>query len=128
MKTAVAHSRLEVLQVYKLLQCVREGDTTQIEKMARLGVANLINMTEPAEGRSAMHLAAVANDTHMVEFLLAQGAHPNIQDKRGRTPVMLAAELGHDIMISLLAKSHASMTLTDAEGQGVALHSRLSVW
>ncbi|XP_031436259.1 ankyrin repeat and EF-hand domain-containing protein 1 [Clupea harengus] len=122
MKTAVAHSRLEVLQVYKLLQCVREGDTTQIEKMARLGVANLINMTEPAEGRSAMHLAAVANDTHMVEFLLAQGAHPNIQDKRGRTPVMLAAELGHDIMISLLAKSHASMTLTDAEGQDVLFY------
>ncbi|XP_041927269.1 ankyrin repeat and EF-hand domain-containing protein 1 [Alosa sapidissima] len=122
LKSSVAHSRLEVLQVYKLLQWVRQGDTAQIEKMVRMGVPNLINMAEPAEGRGALHLAAVANDTDMVEFLLSLAAHPNIQDKKGRTPVMLAAELGHDTVISLLAKNHANMVLTDAEGQGVLFY------
>ncbi|XP_064783107.1 ankyrin repeat and EF-hand domain-containing protein 1-like [Oncorhynchus masou masou] len=86
MNCAVAEDRLEVLQVYRLLQCVREGDAPAIEKMVRMGVPNLINLTEPSEGNAAMHLASVANDTDMVRFLLSQGAHPNIQDKT----------LGHD--------------------------------
>lgn len=70
--SVVAKDRLEVLQVYRLLQCVREGDTPAIEKMVRLGVPNLINLTEPSEGNAAMHLASVANDTDMVRFLLSQ--------------------------------------------------------
>ena len=54
----------------------------------------------------------------MVSFLISHGAQPNIQDSRGRSPVMLAAELGHDGMVALLAKNHADMTLLDAEGKG----------
>ncbi|XP_036811164.1 ankyrin repeat and EF-hand domain-containing protein 1 [Oncorhynchus mykiss] len=120
--SAVAEDRLEVLQVYRLLQCVREGDTPAIEKMVRLGVPNLINLTEPSEGNAAMHLASVANDTDMVRFLLSQGAHPNIQDKKGRTPVILAAQLGHDNMVALLAKNHANMDVVDTEGKGTLFY------
>ncbi|XP_063039908.1 ankyrin repeat and EF-hand domain-containing protein 1 [Engraulis encrasicolus] len=121
-KCGVANSRLEVLQVYKLLQCVRDGDRVQIEKLARMGVPNIINLSEPSEGEGAMHLATVANDTDMAEFLLSLGANPNIQDSKGRTPVMLAAQLGHDTMVTLLANHHASMALTDIEGQGVLFY------
>ncbi|KAL2098566.1 hypothetical protein ACEWY4_005046 [Coilia grayii] len=121
-KCRVAHGRLEVLQVYRLLQCVREGDAPQVEKMVRMGVPNLINLTEPSEGHGAMHLATTANDTDMVAFLLSLGANPNIQDKRGRTPIMLAAQLGHDSMTSLLASNHTNMALTDLEGQGVLFY------
>ena len=56
--------------------------------------------------------------TDLVSFLLSQGARPNIQDKRGRTPVMLAAELGNNDIVILLAKNHADLTLQDAEGKG----------
>ncbi|KAL0969380.1 hypothetical protein UPYG_G00226300 [Umbra pygmaea] len=115
-------SELEVLQVYRLLQCVRQGDTPHIEKMVRLGVPNLINLTEPNEGNTAMHLACVANDTDMVRFLLSKGAHPNVQDKEGRTPAMLASHLGHDNMVILLAKNHADMGLVDNEGKGVLFY------
>ncbi|CAB1330540.1 unnamed protein product, partial [Coregonus sp. 'balchen'] len=121
-RSAVAEDRLEVLQVYRLLQCVREGDTPPIEKMVRLGVPNLINLTEPNEGNAAMHLASVANDTDMVRFLLSQGAHPNVQDKKGRTPVILAAQLGHDNMVALLAKNHANMDVVDTEGKGTLFY------
>lgn len=48
----------------------------------------------------------------------SQGAHPNIQDKKGRTPVILAAQLGHDNMVALLAKNHANMDVVDTEGKG----------
>lgn len=123
MKTPVAEGRLQVLQIYRLLQYVHEGDQHQIEKMVDMGVEDLINLTEPREGTGVLHLAAVANNTDMVSFLLAQGAQPNVQDKRGRTPVMLAAEMGNDGMVALLAKNYAKMNLLDAEGKGERIQS-----
>ncbi|XP_066533124.1 ankyrin repeat and EF-hand domain-containing protein 1a isoform X2 [Hoplias malabaricus] len=122
MASTVAESRLEVLQIYRLLQCVHQGDKAQIEKLVSMGVDDLINLTEPKEGKGVLHLASVANNIDMVEFLIAHGAHPNVQDKCGRTPVMLAAEMGHDAIVSLLAKEQADMNLTDLEGKGVLFY------
>ncbi|XP_072546322.1 ankyrin repeat and EF-hand domain-containing protein 1 [Salminus brasiliensis] len=122
LRPAVVEGRLEVLHVYKLLQLVREGDKPQIEKLIHLGVPNLINLTEPAEGKGAMHQAAVTNDLDMVQFLLNLEANPDVQDKRGRTAVILAAELGYDGMVALLAKNHANMNMVDNEGKGVLFY------
>lgn len=117
-KSEVAEGRLEVLQIYKLLQLVREGNKAHMEKMVHLGVPNLINLREPSEGTSALHLTSVSNDLDTAEFLLSLGAHPDVQNKRGHTPAILAAELGHDAMLALLAKNHADMNLVDNEGKG----------
>ncbi|KAJ8410301.1 hypothetical protein AAFF_G00202820 [Aldrovandia affinis] len=122
MRGVVAEGRLEELQVCKLLQCVHEGNKPQVEKLVRLGVADLINMVEPREGEGVLHLASVANDLDMAGFLLAQGAHPDMQDKRGRTPVMRAAELGHDGMVALLAEHGADMSVVDSEGRGILFY------
>lgn len=117
-RSTVAEGRLEVLQIYKLLQLVQEGNKGEVEKMVRLGVPNLINLTEPKEGTGVLHLTSISNDLDIAEILLSLGAHPDVQDKRGRTPVILAAELGHDAMLALLAKNHADMKLVDNEGKG----------
>lgn len=55
--------------------------------------------------------------TELVAFLLSKGADPNMQDKRGRAPIMLAAELGNDPIVSLLAHSEADLRLLDVEGK-----------
>ncbi|XP_029352980.1 ankyrin repeat and EF-hand domain-containing protein 1 [Echeneis naucrates] len=122
MSGRVAKSRLEVLQIYRLLQWVYKGDKTQIKKMLTLGVENLISLTEPQDGIGALHVAVSANNQDLVSFLLSQGAQPDIQDKKGRTPVMLAAELGNDTIVALLAQSHANLKLQDAEGKGVLFY------
>ena len=48
-----------------------------------------------------------------------QGAHPSVQDMKGRTPAMTAAELGQDSTVALLAKKQADMELVDEEGKGL---------
>ncbi|XP_074471926.1 ankyrin repeat and EF-hand domain-containing protein 1 [Sebastes fasciatus] len=122
MSGAVAEGHLQVRQIYRLLQCVHEGDMVQIEKMVKLGVDNLINLTEPQDGTGVLHVAVSANNQDLVSFLLSQGANPDIQDKKGRTPVMLAAELGNDATVALLAQSHADLRLQDTEGKGLLFH------
>ncbi|KFO84239.1 Ankyrin repeat and EF-hand domain-containing protein 1, partial [Buceros rhinoceros silvestris] len=114
--------RLLNLQIYKLLQCVHQKNEEQIEKLIQNGFPNLLNFTEPEEGYSALHLACMKNDTEMCSFLLEQGAHPDVQDKMGRTPAMKAAELGHELVLDLLAKAKADMTAVDNEGKGILFY------
>ena len=45
-----AASRLELLQICKLLQCVREKNKEQVEKLTISGVPHLINYNDPNEG------------------------------------------------------------------------------
>ncbi|XP_069706283.1 ankyrin repeat and EF-hand domain-containing protein 1 [Phaenicophaeus curvirostris] len=117
-----ADKRLLNLQIYKLLQCIHQKDKKQIEKLVQNGIPNLINFTEPMEGYSALHLACMKNDVDMCRFLLEQGAHPDVQDKMGRTPAMKAAELGYELVLDLLAKAKADMTAVDNEGKGVLFY------
>ncbi|KAF7249320.1 Ankyrin repeat and EF-hand domain-containing protein 1 [Varanus komodoensis] len=119
---SLADKRLENLQIYKVLQCVRQKDKKQIEKLTKLGYPELINFTEPLNGDSALHLACVANDVDMCNFLLEIGAHPDVQDRMGRTPVMKAAELGHDLALDVLVQAEADMSIVDAEGKGVLFY------
>ncbi|XP_068267496.1 ankyrin repeat and EF-hand domain-containing protein 1 isoform X1 [Nyctibius grandis] len=114
--------RLLNFQIYRLLQCVHEKDKKEIEKLVQNGFPNLINFTEPMEGCSALHLACIKNDIDMCSFLLEQGAHPDVQDKMGRTPAMKAAELGHELILELLAKAKADMATVDNEGKGVLFY------
>ncbi len=39
----LAVTRLEILQVRKLIQCVREKDSHQIAKMAELGIKGILD-------------------------------------------------------------------------------------
>ncbi|XP_051510329.1 ankyrin repeat and EF-hand domain-containing protein 1-like [Myxocyprinus asiaticus] len=75
-----------------------------------MGVDDLIKHTEPRDSNGVLHLASVAIDSDMFEFLIVQGARTDVQDRRGRTPLMLAAELGH------VGKKNADMKLVDKEG------------
>ncbi|NXU40482.1 ANKE1 protein, partial [Drymodes brunneopygia] len=113
------------LQIYKLLQCVHEKDKKQIENLLQKGFPDLINYTEPNEGYSAFHLASMKNDIEMSRFLLEHGACPNVHDKMGRTPAMKAAELGHEVILELLAKANADMTAVDNEGKGILFYCLL---
>uniref|UniRef100_A0A8C4WHE5 Ankyrin repeat and EF-hand domain containing 1 n=1 Tax=Gopherus evgoodei TaxID=1825980 RepID=A0A8C4WHE5_9SAUR len=119
---SLTDKRLENLQIYKVLQCVCQKDKRQIEKLTKLGFPELINFTEPVDGDSALHLACIANDIDMCNFLLEQGAHPDVQDRMGRTPAMKAAELGHDLALDKLAKAEADMTIVDNDGKGILFY------
>ena len=115
----VAQTRLETLQVCKLLQCVRMKEKDQINKMTQHGVPHLINYNDSEEGFTALGVAAAANDDEMIEYLLELGAHPDVPDFKGRTAAMRAAEFGHVQCLDKLAIAGADMKATDLEGKGI---------
>lgn len=119
----IAQTRLETLQICKLLQCVRQQEKDQVEKLTVNGVPHLINYNEPNDGETAVNIAAIANDDEMIEFLLELGAHPDVVDFKGRSAVMRAAEYGHVQCMEKLAKAGADMKLKDLDGKGVIFYA-----
>jgi ankyrin repeat protein len=55
-----------------------------------------------------------------VQFLIGRGADVNAVDERGRTSLMIAAELGHAEVVALLLKSGAKADTRDKDGKTAA--------
>lgn len=71
---------------------------------------------------TALHLAAYYGHTAVVAKLLHAGASPNVQLRNGRTPALLAAELGWEEVLRLLVTRSvqypADLSLTTDSGKG----------
>ncbi|XP_053737467.1 ankyrin repeat and EF-hand domain-containing protein 1a [Synchiropus splendidus] len=128
MRPRLAEGRLEVLQIYRLLQSLHGNDSVHVKSMVENGVPNLINLMEPRDGLSGLHVAVTTEREELVSLLLSLGARPDVQDKQGRTPAMMAAELGNEEILTLLAEHEADFRLQDAEGKGLLFYCISPKW
>jgi len=77
-----------------------------------------INAKDPT-GRTALIGAAYQGHTEVVEYLLQQGANPNLQDNKGQTALMAAmaaAHQGHIKIVDSLLQKGADPNLISANG------------
>lgn len=64
--------------------------------------------------------AGAADVKETIEFLATKGAQLDEKDDRGKTALMIAAELGHATAVEALMKAGADKTLTDKSGRTAA--------
>ncbi|XP_063710850.1 ankyrin repeat and EF-hand domain-containing protein 1-like isoform X2 [Symsagittifera roscoffensis] len=122
----VVKTRLEELQLRKLLDCIRNRNQEVLNKIIQNGLPHLVNYVEKGpEGIGAVHLCALENDWAMLHELFKAGANPNLQDAKGRTISMIAAEYGHVQVMKLLDSDSlkVNMKLKDESGRGVLFRS-----
>ena len=126
-KVKLADGRLELCQISRLLQMIRQRDFATIDSLVAKGVPCLIDHVHPGDGESGgettLGLAASVNDDEMLEHLFKLGANPNVFDLKGRSASMRAAEFGHRQAMDVLARNKIDMKIVDESGQGTFIPS-----
>jgi ankyrin repeat protein len=64
--------------------------------------------------------AGVNDVVAVMDLLLDRGAHIDDRDNRGRTALMIAAELNHEAAVDLLLARGADKSLRDKQGKSAA--------
>lgn len=76
-----------------------------------------INAMRNTDGWTALTAASFYKRTEIVKLLLEKQATVNLQDARGRTPLMYAAAMGADEIVTMLLDAGAKPNLQDKDGR-----------
>lgn len=104
---------------YNFLKAVKERKGEEAEKfLSEPGSgAVLVNTKDNSTGETALHIVTERRDMEWLGYLLGRGANPNLADKKGVTPLMLATQLNWGDGASLLIKLKADIDATNRSGE-----------
>jgi ankyrin repeat protein len=102
---------------YNFLKAVKDRDGTKATEFLNEPGSTLVNTRDLTSGESALHIVVQRRDETWTRFLLERGANPNAIDKRGNTPLAIAAGLGFVEGVELLVKRGARIDVANSAGE-----------
>lgn len=84
----------------RLHAAVRDDNMSAVEQRVKVGID--INRKEPTLGYTALHVAIVCRRDRMIKYLASNGAHIDIVDANGLTPLDLAILQENDDIVEWL--------------------------
>lgn len=79
---------------FKFLEAVRKKDGQAVMDALKTPGSTIVNSRDLTKGETALHIVTQRRDVVWIQYLIAQGANPNIADVKGVTPLVLATQLG----------------------------------
>ena len=101
---------------FKFLQAVDKSDVNTVKDLINKN-ATVIDARDVTDGHTALHIATKRRDSVWLRYLLTYGANPNLPDKQGVTPLMLASQLGYVEGIGILASKGAKVDASNDAGE-----------
>ncbi len=96
-----------------LVAAIEKGDLQWVqERIAKENIDAILS-----NAMAALHVAAHHDQLAVAQYLLDTGADPNIANRYGVTPLMLASANGDNSFVSLLLKAGADPNKTSPEGE-----------
>lgn len=118
MLAAAPASAQQFSDSYNFLNAIRESDGTKVNKYLEDKSLRIVNAKDRSTGEGALHIVVKRNDATYLRVLLQQDEiNPNLQDNRGNTALIIAAERGWDEGVSILIKYGANVNLANASGE-----------
>lgn len=78
---------------YNFLKAVKDRDGEEATKFLSRPGSVIVNTRDHSTGETALHIVVARRDNTWLGFLLQKGANPNLADKEGVTPLILATQL-----------------------------------
>jgi ankyrin repeat protein len=102
---------------YNFLKAVKDRKGEEAEKFLSEPGSVIINTRDGSTGETALHIVIQRRDSTWLGYLLQKGANPNLADKKGTTPLMLATQLGYVDGIDWLVLKKAVVDQTNRSGE-----------
>ena len=102
---------------FAFLKAVRERDGAKVTAAVLQPGSNIINHRDVGSGDGALHILVRARDLTYLNYLLARGARPDLQNNDGDTPLLLAAQIGWVAGAEQLLARRASPNLANGRGE-----------
>jgi uncharacterized protein len=111
---------------YKFLDAVDKGELDKVKELVNKN-STVVDSRDVSDGHTALLTTVKRRDGPWLRYLLTLGANPNLADKRGVTPLMLASQLGFTEGIEMLAQRGAKVDEANDAGETpliLAVHRR----
>lgn len=102
---------------YNFLKAVKDRKGEEAEKFLAEPGTVIINTRDSTTGETALHIVIQRRDSTWLGYLLQKGANPNLADKKGTTPLMLATQINFLDGIDWLTKKKATIDQTNRAGE-----------
>lgn len=102
---------------YQFIKSVKDKDLYKANTLLSEPGAAIIDYRDPDTGDSALHMVVKRRDVTWINFLLGKGANPNIEDRDGNTPLILAAAQGFSDGVSALIAGRADVNRRNRAGE-----------
>lgn len=112
---------------YEFLKAVKDRDGDAVTNALNEPGSVVVNSRDLSSGETALHIVTQRRDLVWIRFLTQKGANPNIADKNGVTPLVLAVNLGFPEGVEELIKVGARVDVTNSSGETpliAAVHRR----
>jgi hypothetical protein len=101
----------------ELLSALKEGESNKaLEIVERPGSTTAVSY-RGYDGHTPLHIVVRMRNPNWVGFLLSKGADPNVGDKNGDTPLILASRTGFSEGVSRLLMYRALVDKTNRLGE-----------
>lgn len=101
---------------YTFLQAIRESNGAKVTELLNQPGSRIVDTRDEA-GEGALHIIAKRSDETYLRFILSRNANPNLQDRRGNTPMMVAATAGFIAGVQILKRYNADPNIANASGE-----------
>lgn len=102
---------------FNFLRAVRDRDVLKARSFLDRPGSVVVNARDADSGDTALHIVVRRRDTPWMGFLLQNGADPNIRDRAGETPLMLAARTGFVDGVRVMLAVKADVDLPNSRGE-----------
>lgn len=118
MLAAVPASAQQFSDSYNFLNAIRETDGAKVNKYLEDKSLRIVNAKDRSTGEGALHIVTRRSDATYLRVLLQQDdINANLQDNRGNTPLIIAAERGWDEGVQILIKYGANVNTANSSGE-----------
>lgn len=102
---------------YQFLDAIRKSEGSKVMEYLNEPGTRIVDTKDRNTGDAALHIVARRGDPTYLRFLLQRDANPNIQDGRGNTAMMLAANISFVEGVQILLTYKADPNLGNSSGE-----------